>query len=150
MTTYEINVWRDKRVIEKVIRQFDNDEGVTDYIRKRWDSGNELPRLDQERGFLRPKTKDDIITWAKISTYIRKKGPRRIELTPEEKEVQQTLERSITREVMDEWGNNEMLRHVRKAYGPNPDAKGYNEFPSRAQKVYVDGITGKKYTKDGI
>ena len=127
MTTYEINVWRDKRVIEKVVRQFDSEEAVTDYIRKRWDSGDELPRLDHEKGFLRPKTRDDIITWAKISTYIRKKGPKRIELTPEEKEVQRTLERSITREVMDEWGKEEMLRHVRKAYGPNPDARGYED-----------------------
>ena len=127
MRTYEINVWRDKRVIEKVVRPFENDEEVTDYIKNRWDNDDKLPRLDQEKGFLRPKTKDDIITWAKISTYIRKKGPKRIELTPEEKEVQRTLERSITREVMDEWGKGEMLRHVRKAYGPNPGAKGYED-----------------------
>ena len=147
MTTYEINVWRDKRVIEKVVRQFENEEAVTDYIRKRWDNGAELPRLDQVKGFLRPKTRDDIITWAKISTYVRKKGPRRIELTLEEKEVQETLEKSITREVVDEWGKKEMLRHARKNYGPNPDAKGYDEFPERKTKVYIDGITGEKYTK---
>ena len=127
MTTYEINVWRDKRVIEKVVRQFDSEEAVTDYIRKRWDSGDELPRLDHEKGFLRPKTRDDIITWAKISTYMRKKGPKRIDLTEEEKEIQGTLEQSITHEVIDEWGRNEMLRHVRRAYGPNPDAKGYED-----------------------
>ena len=100
MTTYEINVWRDKRVIEKVVRQFENEEAVTEYIKTRWDSGKELPRLDQEKGYLRPKTK-------------------------EEKEIQGTLEKSITREVIDEWGKEEMLRHVRKAYGPNPKAKGY-------------------------
>ena len=127
MTTYEINVWRDKRVIEKVVRQFENDDAVTDYIKKRWDSGGDLPRLDPEKGYLRPKVKDDIITWAKISTYIRKRGPNRIELTSEEKEIQGTLEKSITREVIDEWGKEEMLRHVRKAYGPNPDAKGYRD-----------------------
>ena len=127
MRTYEVNVWRDKRVIEKVVREFESDEAVTDYIKTRWDSGNDLPRLDQEKGFLRPKTKDDIITWAKISTYERKRGPRRIHLTPDEKVVQDTLEKSITREVMDEWGHNEMLRHVRKAYGPNPNAKGYED-----------------------
>ena len=127
MRTYEINVWRDKRIIEKVVRPFENDEEVTDYIKNRWDNDDKLPRLDQEQGYLRPKTRDDIITWAKISTYIRKKGPKRIELTPEEKEVQRTLERSITREVMDEWGKGEMLRHVRKAYGPNPDARGYED-----------------------
>ena len=127
MTTYEINVWRDKRVIEKVVRQFENDDAVTDYIKKRWDSGGDLPRLDPEKGYLRPKVKDDIITWAKISTYIRKRGPNRIELTKEDKQIQDTLEKSITREVIDEWGKSEMLRHVRKNYGPNPDAKGYRD-----------------------
>jgi len=138
MRTYEINVWRDKRVIEKVVRQFDSDEAVTDYIKTRWDSGTDLPRLDQERGFLRPKTREDIITWAKISTYVRKKGPTRIELTAEEKEIQETLEQSITQEVIDEWGRNEMLRHVSKGYGPNPNAKGYDEFPGRKKDNTYD------------
>ena len=128
MRTYEINVWRDKRVIEKVVRQFENEEAVTAYIKKRWDNGTELPRLDREKGILRPKTKDDIITWSKISTYVRKRGPKRIDLTKEEKEIQDTLEKSITHEVIDEWGRNEMLRHVRKAYGPNPNAKGYRDI----------------------
>jgi|TARA_R110000765_G_scaffold148735_2_gene251314 predicted AlkP superfamily phosphohydrolase/phosphomutase len=136
MPTYEINVWRDKRVIEKVVREFESGEHVMDYIKNKWDNDKGLPRLDQEKGYLRPKTKDDIITWAKISTYIRKKGPRRIELTEEEKEIQGTLEKSITHEVIDEWGYNEMLRHTRKTYGPNPNAKGYNEFPGREDKTY--------------
>ena len=136
MPTYEINVWRDKRVIEKVVREFEDEEKVKEYIKNKWDNDNGLPRLDQEKGYLRPKTKDDIITWAKISTYIRKKGPRRIELTEDEKEIQGTLEKSITREVIDEWGRAEMLRHVRKAYGPNPNAKGYNEFPGREDRTY--------------
>mgnify|MGYP003139609018 CR=1 FL=1 len=149
MRTYEINVWRDKRIIEKVVRQFENEEAVTDYIKKRWDSGNELPRLDQEKGYLRPKTRDDIITWSKISTYVRKKGPSRIDLTEEEKEIQETLEKSITPEVIDEWGRGEMIRYARKNYGPNPDAKGYNDFPGRETKTYVDGITGEKYKKEG-
>ena len=128
MRTYEINVWKDKRIVEKVVRQFENEEAVTDYIRKRWDSGTELPRLDTEKGYLRPKTRDDIITWAKISTYVRKRGPNRIELTEEDKQVQDTLEKSITKEVIDEWGREEMLRHVRKAYGPNPNARGYRDI----------------------
>ena len=136
MPTYEINVWRDKRVIEKVVREFESGELVMEYIKNKWDNDNGLPRLDQEKGYLRPKTKDDIITWAKISTYIRKKGPRRIELTEDEKEIQGTLEKSITREVIDEWGRAEMLRHVRKAYGPNSNAKGYNEFPGREDRTY--------------
>ena len=128
MRTYEINVWRDKKIIEKVVRQFENKEAVIVYIKKRWDNGVELPRLDQEKGYLRPKVKEDIITWAKISTYVRKKGPKRIDLTQEELEIQDTLEKSITREVIDQWGKEEMLRHARKAYGPNPDAKGYKDI----------------------
>ena len=136
MPTYEINVWRDKRVIEKVVREFESGELVMEYIKNKWDNDKGLPRLDQEKGYLRPKTRDDIITWAKISTYIRKKGPTRIELTEEEKEIQGTLEKSITHEVIDEWGHNEMLRHTRKTYGPNPNAKGYNEFPGREDKTY--------------
>jgi len=127
MPTYEINVWRDKRVIEKVVREFESGELVMEYIKNKWDSGNELPRLDQEKGYLRPKTKDDIITWAKISTYIRKKGPTRIELTEEEKEIQGTLEKSITHEVIDEWGRSEMLRKVRKDYWSHPEATGMED-----------------------
>ena len=149
MTTYEINVWEDKMVIEKVIRQFENDEAVTDYIQKRWDTEIK-PRLDTEKGKLGPKAQDMIITWAKISTYIRKRGPKRLRLTAGEKKLQKQLERSINRSVIDEWGKNEMLRSVRESYGPNPNETGYNEFPSRKPKTYIDGLTGKKYTKDGL
>ena len=149
MTTYEINVWEDKMVIEKVIRQFENDEAVTDYIKSKWDTDIK-PRLDLEKGKLAPKAQDTIITWAKISTYIRKRGPRRLQLTDEEKKLQKQLERSINKNAIDEWGRNEMLRYVKKNYGPNPKAKGYNEFPSRKPKIYINGITGKKYTKDDI
>ena len=149
MTTYEINVWEDKMVIEKVIRQFENDEAVTDYIQKRWDTEIK-PRLDTEKGKLGPKAQDMIITWAKISTYIRKRGPKRLRLTDGEKKLQKQLERSINRSVIDEWGRNEMFRSVRESYGPNPNETGYNEFPSRKPKTYIDGLTGKKYTKDGL
>ena len=145
MTTYEINVWEDKMVIEKVIRQFENYEAVTDYIQKRWDTEIK-PRLDTEKGKLGPKAQDMIITWAKISTYIRKRGPKRLRRTAGEKKLQKQLERSINRSVIDEWGRNEMLRSVRESYGPNPNETGYNEFPGKGRKTYIDGITGEKYT----
>ena len=149
MTTYEINVWEDKMVIEKVIRQFENDEAVTDYIKSKWDTDIK-PRLDIEKGKLAPKAQDTIITWAKISTYVRRRGPRRLQLTDEEKKLQKQLERSINKNAIDEWGRNEMLRYVKKNYGPNPNAKGFNEFPGRKPKTYIDGLTGKKYTKENI
>ena len=127
MPTYEINLWQDKKVIEKVVKQFENDEKVLEFIKEHFDNEEELPRLDQEKGYLRPKRNSIIITWSRISTYVRKKGPKRMELDESEKQLKGTLEKSITREVITEWGREEMLRHTRKAYGPNPDAKGYKD-----------------------
>jgi|TARA_R110001599_G_scaffold308144_1_gene514921 hypothetical protein len=125
MPTYEINLWQDKKIIEKVVKQFDKDEDVLKFIHEHFDDDEELPRLDQEKGYLRPKKTSIIITWSKIATYVRKNAPKRLELDENEKELKGTLEKSITTEVINEWGYNEMLRHTRKAYGPNPKAKGY-------------------------
>jgi len=129
MQTYEINLWLDKKVIEKVIKQFENDNEVQEYIKNNFDTtpDPEYPSLDPTRGYVRPKASKYIITWAKVHTYVRKKAPNRIELTEEEKEIQKTLEASITKEAIDEWGQNEMLREVRKEYWSHPDAKGLEE-----------------------
>ena len=129
MQTYEINLWLDKKVIEKVIKQFENDEEVQEYIKNNFDTtpDPEYPSLDPTRGYVRPKASKYIITWAKVHTYVRKKAPNRIELTEEEKEIQKTLEASITKEAIDEWGHNEMLREVRKEYWSHQDAKGLEE-----------------------
>ena len=127
MPTYEINLWQDKKVIEKVVKQFEDDEKVLEFIEEHFDKDEGLPRLDQEKGYLRPKKSSIIITWSKIATYVRKSSSRRLELDEQEKELKGTLEKSITREVINEWGYNEMLRYTRKNYGPNPDAKGYDD-----------------------
>ena len=129
MQTYEINLWLDKKIIEKIVKQFEKDEDVKEYIKNNFDTtpDPEFPALDPERGYVRPKASKYIITWAKVHTYIRKKGPTRIELTDDEKEIQKTLEASITKEAIDEWGKNEMLREVRKDYWSHPDAKGLEE-----------------------
>ena len=134
--TYEINLWQDKKVIEKVVKQFENDEKVLEFIKEHFDKEEELPRLDTEKGYLRPKKSNIIITWSKISTYVRKNAPKRLGLDENEKELKDTLEKSITTEVINEWGKNEMYRHVRNNYGPNPDAKGHSEFPGRHDKTY--------------
>ena len=127
MQTYEINLWEDKKIIEKVVKQFKEDEDVLKFIAEHFDNDDGLPRLDQEKGYLRPKKSSIIITWSKIATYVRKNAPKRLELDDHEKELKDTLEKSITTEVINEWGYNEMLRHTRKAYGPNPNAKGYDD-----------------------
>ena len=129
MQTYEINLWKDKVVVEKIVKQFDSDDKVLEYIQKNFDTDPtpNYPGMDPERGYIRPKASDYIITWAQVNTYVRKKGPKRIELTEEEKEIQKTLEASITKETIDEWGEREMLNQVREDYWSNPDAKGLED-----------------------
>ena len=129
MQTYEINLWLDKKIIEKIVKQFESDEQVMEYISNNFDTtpSPEYPSLDPTRGYTRPKASKYIITWAKVHTYVHKKGPHRIELTEDEKEIQKTLEASITKEAIDEWGENEMLNEVRKDYWSHPDATGQEE-----------------------
>ena len=138
MQTYEINLWKEKKIIEKIVKEFESDDAVLQYIGDNYDREDELPRLDQEKGFLRPKQSDIIITWSKISTYVRKKGPTRLVLDDHEKELKDTLEKSITQEVINEWGYDEMLRHTRRGYGPNPEAKGYNDTPGAVRDKTYD------------
>ena len=129
MQTYEINLWLDKKIIEKIVKQFDSDDKVLEYIENNFDTTPDpgFPSLDPTRGYVRPKASKYTITWARVHTYERKKGPKRIQLTEEEQEIQKTLEASITKEAIDEWGEAEMLNTVRKDYWSNPDAKGLEE-----------------------
>tara|TARA_R110002167_G_scaffold148778_1_gene341878 strand:- start:203 stop:592 length:390 start_codon:yes stop_codon:yes gene_type:complete len=127
MPTYEINLWQEKKIVEKVVKQFQNDDEVIKYIADNFDRTEDLPRLDAEAGYLRPKKSDAIITWSKISTYVRKHAPKRMELTDEEKEIKDTLEKSITKEVINEWGYNEMVRQVEHYYWGQPEAKGQED-----------------------
>ena len=55
MQTYEINLWEDKKIIEKIVRQFEKDEHVMKFIEEHFHQDEGLPRLDQEKGYLRPK-----------------------------------------------------------------------------------------------
>jgi hypothetical protein len=129
LQTYEINLWKDKKIVEKVVKQFENDQQVLDYIKDNFDKQPEpqYPQMDPLRGYVRPKADDHIITWSKISTYVRKKGPKRIQLDEKEQELKDTLDKSITHEVIEEWGEGEMLRLVRKDYWSHPDTKGLEE-----------------------
>ena len=129
MPTFEINLWDNKRVIQKVVQEFDDEKQVQKYIEDNFDTqpDPEYPGLDPTRGYVRPKSSKYIITYAKVHTYVRKKGPSRVELTEKEKELQETLEKSITKEAIDEWGHNEMMRQVRKEYWSHPNATGLED-----------------------
>ena len=127
--TYEINLWKDKKIVVKVVKQFENDEKVLEYIKDNFDRqpDPQYPQLDPLRGYVRPKADDHIITWSKISTYVRKKGPKRVQLDEKEQELKETLDKSITHEVIGDWGRGEMLRMVRKDYWSHPEAKGLED-----------------------
>ena len=128
MQTYEINLWQNKKVIEKVVKQFEGDEKVLEFIKNNFDKDEELPRLDREKGYLRPKKSDIIITWSKVATYVRKNAPKRLGLDEHEQELKDTLDKSITQETINEWGKNEMFRQVRKHYWGHPNAKGQEDI----------------------
>jgi len=127
--TYEINLWKDKKIVEKVVKQFESEDQVLEYIKENFDRQPEpqYPQLDPERGYVRPKADDHIITWSKITTYVRKRAPNRVQLTEKEQELKDTLDKSITREVIEEWGKGEMLRLVRKEYWSHPNARGLED-----------------------
>ena len=93
MQTYEINLWKDKVIVEKIVKQFESDEKVMEYIANNFDTSPtpEYPGMDPDRGYIRPKASDYMITWARINTYVRKKGPKRIELTDDEKKRKNVL-----------------------------------------------------------
>ena len=52
MQTYEINLWLDKKIIEKIVKQFEKDEDVLQYISDNFDTkpNPEYPSLDPQRG----------------------------------------------------------------------------------------------------
>jgi len=51
----------------------------------------------------------------------------RIILTEEEKKLLKELRDSINSDTIEEWGRNEMRRHIKDDYAPHPDAKGYED-----------------------
>jgi hypothetical protein len=128
--TYEINLWKDKKIVEKVVKQFESEDQVLEYIKDNFERQPEpqYPQLDPERGYVRPKADDHIITWSKITTYVRKRAPNRMKLDEKEQELKDTLDKSITKEVIEEWGKEEMLRLVRKEYWSNPNTKGQKDY----------------------
>lgn len=128
--TYEINLWKYKKIVEKVVKQFESEDQVLEYIKDNFERQPEpqYPQLDPERGYVRPKADDHIITWSKITTYVRKRAPNRMKLDEKEQELKDTLDKSITKEVIEEWGKEEMLRLVRKEYWSNPNTKGQKDY----------------------
>ena len=141
MDKYEINVWKDAELLSKEIVQFASNEECYNYVTdKHYAPGTWTGSHQNKNGVTLNRPPLGIrITWAK--QHGRHYKPKR--LTAEEKKLQRELYDSITPETtQEEVGLNEMYNKVSINYGPNPDAKGYDEFPSRKKdKTY------EKYTK---
>ena len=144
MDKYEINVWKDAELLSKEIVQFASNEECYNYVTdKHYAPGTWTGSHQNKAGITLNRPPLGIrITWAKLG-YNQYKPKR---LSVEEKKLQRELYDSITPETIQELGPNEMYAKVRKDYGPNPNETGYDEFPGRKKKVYINGSTGEKYT----
>mgnify|MGYP003656285391 FL=1 len=145
MDKYEINVWKDAELLSKEVVEFASNEKCYDYVtEKHFAPGTWTGSHQNKNGVTLNRPPLGIrITWAKRTQNHYK--PKK--LTAEERKLQRELYDSITPETIQELGPNEMYAKVSRNYGPNPEATGYNEFPTRKEKIYINGITGEKYTK---
>ena len=144
MDKYEINVWKDAELLSKEIVSFSSNEDCYNYVmEKHYAPGTWTGSHQNKAGVTLNRPPLGIrITWAKLGHNQYK--PKR--LSAEEKKMQRDLYDSITPETIQELGPNEMYAKVRRDYGPNPNETGYDEFPGRKKKVYINGSTGEKYT----
>ena len=145
MDKYEINVWKDAELLSKEVVQFGTRDACYDYIMKKYHAPGSWTGSHQNiHGVTLHRPPVGIrVTWSDLPGRIYK--PKK--LSVEEKKLQRDLYNSITLEEIPELGRNEMLAKIRKNYASKPDATGYEEFPRREKKIYIDGITGEKYTR---
>jgi len=125
MDTYEINVWKDAELLSKEILAFASNEDCYKYVlEKHHAPGTWTGSHQNKAGVTLNRPPLGIrITWSKRGESYYKPT----KLTAEEKKLQRELYDSITPEEMPELGRNEMLAKMRKDYGPNPNATGYEE-----------------------
>jgi len=125
MDKYEINVWKDAELMTKEVVEFASNEKCYSYVTdKYYAPGTWTGSHQNKAGVTLNRPPMGIrITWSKKgnTNYKPKK------LSAEEKKLQCELYDSITPEVIEELGPNEMLAKVRKDYYGNPDAKGMED-----------------------
>jgi len=125
MDKYEINVWKDAELLSKEIVQFASNEECYNYVmEKHYAPGTWTGSHQNKAGVTLNRPPMGIrITWSKKGNTDYK--PKK--LSAEEKKLQRELYDSITPEVIEELGPNEMLAKVRKDYYGHPDAKGMED-----------------------
>jgi hypothetical protein len=125
MDKYEINVWKDAELLTKEVVDFASNEECYSYVTdKYYAPGTWTGSHQNKAGVTLNRPPMGIrITWSKKgNTHYKPK-----KLSVEEKKLQRELYDSITPEVIEELGPNEMLAKVRKDYYGHPDAKGMED-----------------------
>ena len=125
MDKYEINVWKDAELLTKEVVDFASNEECYSYVTdKYYAPGTWTGSHQNKAGVTLNRPPMGIrITWSKKgNTHYKPK-----KLSAEEKKLQRDLYDSITPEVIEELGPNEMLAKVRKDYYGHPDAKGMED-----------------------
>ena len=125
MDKYEINVWKDAELLTKEVVDFESNEKCYSYVTdKYYAPGTWTGSHQNKAGVTLNRPPMGIrITWSKKgNTHYKPK-----KLSAEEKKLQRELYDSITPEVIEELGPNEMLAKVRKDYYGHPDAKGMED-----------------------
>jgi len=125
MDKYEINVWKDAELLTKEVVDFESNEKCYSYVTdKYYAPGTWTGSHQNKAGVTLNRPPMGIrITWSKKGNTDYK--PKK--LSAEEKKLQRELYDSITPEVIEELGPNEMLAKVRKDYYGHPDAKGMED-----------------------
>ena len=125
MDKYEINVWKDAELLTKEVVDFESNEKCYSYVTdKYYAPGTWTGSHQNKAGVTLNRPQMGIrITWSKKGNTDYK--PKK--LSAEEKKLQRDLYDSITPEVIEELGPNEMLAKVRKDYYGHPDAKGMED-----------------------
>ena len=125
MDKYEINVWKDAELLTKEVVDFESNEKCYSYVTdKYYAPGTWTGSHQNKAGVTLNRPPMGIrITWSKKgNTHYKPK-----KMSAEEKKLQRELYDSITPEVIEELGPNEMLAKVRKDYYGHPDAKGMED-----------------------
>ena len=126
MERFEINVWKAAELLSKEVVEFPSTKECYDYVQEKYHGPNSWTGTHQnlKTGITRWRPPIGIrVTWGKLPEYQYK--PKK--LSAEDKKLQQKLYDSITEETVMKEGVKDMFSKLREDYGPNPDAKGYDE-----------------------
>ena len=122
MPQYEINVWKEVKLISKEVTYFEDDKSCESYVDNKYNVPDSWTKATPE---LRWKPQRGIrVPWGRIPEYNYK--PKKM-LTNDDKILQRKLDKSITEETIKEFKQDQFKGMIREDFYGNPDAKGYKD-----------------------